>query len=192
MALDDMLKALEEEGKQQQGDILETSRAQAREIIKAAEAQASDIEQAHLDKMNKAINDETTKLLAEAKIYVDRKVSKAKEEMIEDAFDQADDKLSKIRYASDYVALFEQLLREALSQAEGSVVVHVDPHDAALARDVKEKTAVDYQIELDLDNDGGMEVTAENGRITIANTIESRGDRARRFMKSEVAASLYR
>ncbi|MFA5867293.1 MAG: V-type ATP synthase subunit E [Actinomycetota bacterium] len=191
MALDDMLKALEEDGKQQQSDIMETARIQARDIIKAAESQAGDIKSAHVDKMNKVIREETTKLLAEAKTSVDREVNRTKDDVIEDLFDKAHERLRAVRASKDYPEIFRELAEEALSQADGTLVIHVDPRDKKLAEEVLAKSKADYTLETDLTSQGGVEITAEHGRITISNTLESRADRARRFLKSEVAASVF-
>jgi V/A-type H+-transporting ATPase subunit E len=191
VALDDMLKALEEDGKQQQSDIMETARVQARDIIKSAEAQAGDIKAAHVDKMNKAIGEETTKLLSEAKTSVDREVNRTKDDVIEDLFDKAHDRLRAVRASKEYNAMFRQLTEEALAQADGALVIHVDPRDLKLAEEVLAQSKADYKLETDLTSQGGLEISAENGRITISNTLESRADRARRFLKSEVAASVF-
>jgi len=191
VALDDMLKALEEDGKQQQSDIMETARIQARDIIKAAESQAGDIKSAHVDKMNKVIREETTKLLAEAKTSVDREVNRTKDDVIEDLFDKAHERLRAVRASKDYPEIFRELAEEALSQADGTLVIHVDPRDKKLAEEVLAKSKADYTLETDLTSQGGVEITAEHGRITISNTLESRADRARRFLKSEVAASVF-
>ncbi len=191
MALNDMLKALEDDGKQQQSDIMETARIQARDIIKAAESQAGDIKSAHVDKMNKVIKEETTKLLAEAKTSVDREVNRTKDDVIEDLFDKAHERLRAVRSSKDYPGIFRELADEALSQADGALIIHVDPRDQKIAEDVLSKSKADYKLETDLTSQGGVEITAEKGRITISNTLESRADRARRFLKSEVAASVF-
>jgi vacuolar-type H+-ATPase subunit E/Vma4 len=186
-----MLKALEVDGKQQQSDIMETARVQARDIIKSAEAQAGDIKTAHVDKMNRLISEETTKLLSEAKTIVERELNRTKDDVIEDIFDKAHEKMRSVRASKDYPAIFDTLLNEALSQADGTITIHVDPRDKKLAEEVLSKTGKDYKLETDLTSQGGVEITAEKGRITIANTIESRLDRARRFLKSEVAAAVF-
>ncbi len=191
MALDDMLKALEVDGRQQQSDILETARVQARDIIKSAEAQAGAIKEEHLDKINRVIGEEKTKLLAEARTSVDREVSRTKDDVIEDIFDKAMADMRAIRSSKEYPAVFESLALEALSQAQGSLVVHIDPRDKKLAEEVLSKMSADYRLETDLTSQGGLEITAADGRITISNTMESRADRARRFLKSEVAATVF-
>jgi vacuolar-type H+-ATPase subunit E/Vma4 len=191
VALDDMLKALAEDGKQQQSDILETARIQARDIIKSAEAQAGGIKTAHVDKMNKLIADEKTKMLAEAKSAVEFEVSRTKDDVIEDLFDDAHERLRAVRSSKDYPMIFRNLVEEALSQAQGALVIHVDPRDRKLAEEVLAEAKADYKLESDLTSQGGVEITAENGRITISNTLESRADRARRFLKSEVATTVF-
>jgi vacuolar-type H+-ATPase subunit E/Vma4 len=191
VALDDMLKALEEDGKQQQSDIMETARVQARDIIKSAESQAGDIKTAHVEKMNKVIGEETTKLLSEAKTSVDREVNRTKDDVIEDLFDKAHERLRAVRSSKVYPEIFRRLVEEALVQADGALVIHVDPRDKKLAEDILADSKADYKLETDLTSQGGLEITAENDRITISNTLESRADRARRFLKSEVAASVF-
>lgn len=191
MALDDMLKALEEDGKQQQSDIMETARVQARDIIKSAESQAGDIKSAHIDKVNIIISEETTKLLSEAKAAVDREISRMKDDVIEDLFDEAHERLRAVRLSKDYPEIFSRLIAEALSQAEGELVIHIDPRDKKLAGEILAKSKAKYHLDTDLTSLGGVEITAEKGRITISNTFESRADRARRFLKSEVAAAVF-
>jgi vacuolar-type H+-ATPase subunit E/Vma4 len=191
VALDDMLKALEEDGKQQQSDIMEAARVQARDIIKSAESQAGGIKSAHIDKMNRVIADEKTRLLAEAKTVVEYEVSRTKDDVIEDLFDEAYERLRAVRSSKEYPAVFRKLAEEALSQADGALVIHVDPRDKKLAEEVLAGSKADYKLETDLTSQGGLEITADNSRITISNTLESRADRARRFLKSEVAATVF-
>ena len=88
MALNDMLKALEVDGKQQQSDIMETARVQARDIIKSAEAQAGDIKTAHVEQTQQDDSQETTKLLSEAKTVVERELNRTKDDVIEEMYRQ--------------------------------------------------------------------------------------------------------
>lgn len=191
MALKDMLKALEEEGQQQLKEITETARKQARDIIEAAEQQAAGIKDQYVERMNKVIAGEKTKLMSDATVYVKREVSRAKEEVIGSAFNTTSDNLRNTRTAKDYPETFERLAREAVSQTEGPVVAHVDSRDAKLADSVLKKIGADYTLKPDLKTAGGLNITVDNGRIVIENTLEVRIDRARRFLKSEVVAILY-
>lgn len=191
MALDDMLRALEEEGRSAQADILKTAKNQADDIVKTAKGQVGEIEAVYTDRVNRSIEDETAKMLTEARRHVERSVSKTKEKIIEDVFTGAAADLKKTRGSKDYNAVFERLAHDALSRAEGHVVIHVDPRDKALAEAVIKKSGAGYELKTDISNDGGLIISAEEGRVVIDNTVESRAARARVFMKSQVASRLF-
>jgi vacuolar-type H+-ATPase subunit E/Vma4 len=192
MALDDMLRALEEEGRSQQAEIISTAKKQAADIVKGAKAQVAEIEATHTDRVNRSVEDETAKMLTEARRKVERGISKVKETMIEDAFAGAASGLKTARKAGDYETVFAALAHDAIQKAEGHVVVHIDSRDQKLAETILKKAGFDYELRADLVTDGGLIISAEEGRVIIDNTFESRAARARVFMKSQVASRLFK
>lgn len=191
MALDDMLQALEEEGDRQQDEILESAKRQAAEIVRAAKDQVDEIKGAHLDRVTRAATDDMARALMSAKHHVEQTVSAAKEEVIESSFTAGMGQLAKVRQSRDYPDIFARLTEEALGQAAGDLTVHVDPRDRKLAESVLKKSGIAYNLVTDIKTEGGLTLTADGGRIAIDNTLESRSERARRFLKTEVAALLF-
>lgn len=191
MALDDMLRALENEGRSAQAEILKSAKNQAADIVKAAKAQTAEIEALYTDRVNRSIEDETAKMLTEARRHVERSASKTKDKIIEDVFAGSLAELKKTRESADYERVFGRLAHDAIARAEGHVIVHVDPRDQALAESVLSKTKFDYELMTDISTDGGLVISAEQGRVVIDNTVESRAARARVFMKGVVAARLF-
>jgi vacuolar-type H+-ATPase subunit E/Vma4 len=191
VALDDMLQALEDEGERQQDEILESAKRQAAEIVKAARDQTAAIKAAHVDRVSRAAADDMARALTSARHHVEQAVSAAKEVVIEETFDAGLSQLSHVRQAPDYPSIFASLALEALDQAEGNAIVHVDPRDQALAKQVLDADKNSHDLEADIKTTGGLVLTAADGRIAIDNTLESRAERARRFLKTEVAALLF-
>lgn len=191
MAIDDMLRALEEEGRLQQTEILDSAKLQAAEIVKTAKGQIAQIESVHTDRVNKIVEDETAKMLTEAKRHVERGVSKVKDKLIEAVFTGALADLKKVRKSADYEGVFRRLAQDAIDRAEGHIEIHIDARDRGLADKVFGASKIDYELKEDIETSGGAIISAEQGRVIIDNTVESRTARAREFMTSLAATRLF-
>jgi len=71
------------------------------------------------------------------------------------------------------------------------VRLHIDPRDEQLCREILEEMHRNCEVVSDLTTLGGVNATTADERLLVFNTIESRLQRAKELMKSEVMSALY-
>lgn len=134
---------------------------------------------------------EAAGLQNQARLGALRAMANAREELIADAFAQAQDCLSQIRESQQYAAIFRAMAHEVV-QALGDqdIIVRVDPRDEAIARKIFSEFNVHAEIETQEILLGGLYVTTRDGRIEIVNTLAARLEKARKIMRGPVARIL--
>lgn len=191
MALEDMLQALEEEGSAECERVLSQAKDRAEEIIKEAKEEGVVVKKEHMSKIDILLKAERSRVMNEASFAVKKAIIKAKDSLIARTFDEISSEIGKIRGTPSYKEVFAKLASEALSNTKGKLVVSVDPKDAELAESVLKGMGVDYELRTDLQCCGGLTVTTQDGRVTYVNTLDSRLEKARLVLKSQVASVLF-
>lgn len=143
-------------------------------------------------------------IISEAKMNARRAELGAKEEIIEAAFDKAVDELSQKASANDsqYVNSLVDMIKEAgIEIGGGELIVKVKESDAGainnklstIASDITAATGVNTTLTSGdaIDVIGGAILITANGDIEVNNTIESRLDRNKKILRSEVASVLF-
>jgi len=191
MALDDILRAIEEEGEARCKEILDNAKAEAAEILKNAKEEAKSVIEEYVSRAEATMYGEKTRILSDAKLYVKKQVIQAKEEHIEDAFDNVASELEAMRKRPEYARYFRRLLDETAANAEGNLIISVDRRDEKVARDAVAAAGLDCELRTDISTLGGLKAITADGRIVLTNTIDSRLERAKQFLKPEVATKLF-
>ena len=191
MALDDMLRAIEEEGETRCKEILDNAGAEAAEILKTAKEEAKRVIEEYVNRAEATMYGEKTRILSDAKLYVKKQVIQAKEEHIEDAFDKVAGEFEAMRKRPEYASYFRRLLDETAANAEGNLIISVDRRDEKIARDAIAAAGIDCELRTDISTIGGLKAITADGRIVLTNTIDSRLERAKQFLKPEVATKLF-
>ncbi len=144
-------------------------------------------------------------IISEAKMNSRRMELDAREEVIEESFKKAEEKLGEIA-SSDSAEYKESLkkiiLEAALEIGGGELVIFLKQEDMAkindsissLERDVKEKTGNETNLEIgnNINTIGGAIIKTKNGDIEVNNTIEARMLRFKKSLRSEVARILFK
>lgn len=143
-------------------------------------------------------------IISEAKMNARRAELGAKEDVIEAAFNKALDELSQKASSSDaqYVNSLIDMIKEAgIEIGGGELIVKVKESDAsavssklsAIASDINAATGVNTTLTLGdaINVIGGAVLVTANGDIEVNNTIESRLDRNKKILRSEVASVLF-
>ena len=82
-------------------------------------------------------------------------------------------RLGALRETDGYPAVLRALIEESLAAISSASLLHVDPRDAQLARDIVRELDVRLELKPELDTLGGVEVIASDRR-TVRNTLEER------------------
>jgi V/A-type H+/Na+-transporting ATPase subunit E len=191
MAIEDIIRALEEQADAECREIVDAASEQASAILADARGEADKIvaeKSAHADSAGQA---RASQLLNAARLDNKRSLASARERGIGEVYDTAAGELAKLRGDRSYPALFRSLLAEALSGVEGDAVVQVDPADKALAESTLAELEVKASVDTSTSMTGGVTVATRGMRVFRRNTLEDRMARARKIGQSQVAEILF-
>jgi V/A-type H+/Na+-transporting ATPase subunit E len=144
-------------------------------------------------------------IISEAKMNSRRMELDAREEVIEESFKKAEEKLVEIASSNsaDYLESLKEIITEAaLEIGGGNLNIHLKQEDvtkisenlSSLEMDVKNKTGNETKFEIgeNINTIGGAIVKTKNGDIEVNNTIEARLQRYKKSLRSEVAKILFK
>jgi vacuolar-type H+-ATPase subunit E/Vma4 len=190
MAIDDILRALDEQAEADCVDIVAESREHAKLIVEEAERQARQIHDTFVQQVESAANLNASKQVNAAWFEAKMTVSSVKGDGVVAVFDDARSQLFSARN-SGYDALFAALAAEALAGVSGPITVHTAPTDTQLAERATAAAGLVAEVVGDLDSAGGLVVDTGGGKIIRRNTLESRLDRVTQFVRADVARVLF-
>lgn len=191
MAIEDILKALEDQGKAEADDILAAAREQAKGIEEDAKVQAERTKAATVDSANAQMQARTSHRINAARLEARRKVASVKEQAIEGVYADALQRLDSLRSTPGYPKLFAALAAEALDGLDGGVTFIVDPADEQLAADVLASTGKSGTVDASAKTRGGLTVAAHGGTMFRRNTVEDRLDKYQEAGRASVAGVLF-
>jgi V/A-type H+-transporting ATPase subunit E len=140
-------------------------------------------------------------IISEAKMNARRAELGAKEEVIEAAFDKATDDLKDIASSGseEYDDSLTQIIKEAVDEIGGKdLIIQLNEADTNKFKSQLDSSStfqiddVKFQLGEPIDTIGGAIVKTTNGDIEVNNTIESRLDRFKSILRSEVADVLFK
>ena len=191
MAIEDILRALDEQAQADSEAVLEEAREHSRLIVEEGQREADQIHDRFTHQAESVSNAAAAKTVNAARLESKMIVSSVKGDSVVAVFDAALDKLSEARSNGTYESLFLALAKEALEGLEGAVTIEVAPADAALATRAAEASGLSATIDPTLQTAGGLVVEAFGGRIVRRNTLENRLDRTRQILQADVAKVLF-
>jgi vacuolar-type H+-ATPase subunit E/Vma4 len=190
MAIDDILRALDDQAQADCDEIIGESHEHARLIVEEAELQAQAIHDKYIHQVEQVATAKASKTVNSARLEAKMIVSSVKGGGVVSVFDDARAQLPSVRQSS-YQTLFEALAAEALEGVSGSVTVHTAPADTALAEKAAANSGLAAEVVGDLDTAGGLVVDTGGGKIIRRNTLEDRLDRVSQFLRADVARILF-
>jgi vacuolar-type H+-ATPase subunit E/Vma4 len=191
MAIEDILRTLDEQAQADCDAVLSEAREHASLIVEEGTREAQQIHDGFSRQAERVASIDAAKRVNAARLESKMMVSSTKGDAVVDVFNTAQSKLSEVRAGADYEALFSALAAEALAGLDGAVTVRVAAQDAALASRAVEASGLSATIDPTLDTAGGIVVEAHDGRIVRRNTLEDRLERTRIIIPSDVAKVLF-
>jgi V/A-type H+-transporting ATPase subunit E len=117
---------------------------------------------------------------------------RVKDEMYHKAFFKAKATLSSTRENANYENCFRKMLKEAAAELAGEEIrLHIDKRDENLCKKLLPELHLNCEIATDLTCAGGLNASTKDERFIVFNTIESRFERAKVLLRSEIFATLY-
>ena len=185
--------------------ILEEAEKKSNSILEEGEKIALMEKEKILEDGKKQSNMRYQQIISEAKMNSRRMELDAREEVIEESFKKAEEKLGEI--ASSDSTKYKESLKEIIMEAAleiggGKLVIFLKQEDVAkisdsistLEMDIKEKTGNETNLEMgdNINTIGGAIIKTKNGEIEVNNTIEARMQRYKKSLRSEVARILFK
>lgn len=191
MALDDMLRAIEEEGEEQCQTILKAAEDESKKIIDKAREEEKELKLEHIRKAESSVQGDRSKILKDAKFAVAKQIIRAKESNIEEVFKGAAKGLEAMRSSGEYSKHFRHLFEETVANSDEKLIVSVDKRDKELASQLIAEMGVACELRADITCLGGLKATSPDGRIALTNTFDSRLERAKQYLKTDVTITLF-
>jgi vacuolar-type H+-ATPase subunit E/Vma4 len=191
MALQDIVRALDEQADAECRETLDNAKLQAKAVTTEAKEEAERIRQRKVGDAEARVKTKVAQITNAAKLENKRDVAALKDRAISSVFDDATRALGALRGSDRYEALLRDLAREAFESVEGAVDVAVDPRDEKLATKVLMDMGVDFTLTTGLESAGGLVVITGAGRISRRNTFEDRLSKVHHIAQSQVAEILF-
>jgi V/A-type H+-transporting ATPase subunit E len=193
LALEDILKALEEKAEARVAAIESETGQRVTEILAEVEKDAARTKRMRLKKVEDQIRSEATGIVYSAQLKAKNQLIKAQEETVDEAFKKAEQRLKDLDKQQDYPQVLEVLLDECMDFfPEGEVLVQVRGNDRGTVEKLLSDRGRSYRIsDTPLAASGGLVVSSADGQIVVSNTFESRLERARDHLRLELSKSLF-
>ena len=192
MPIDDLLQSVEVSAKERMQEILNRAKSESEDIIKEAKSREETLIKKHLEDAKIAVDFERVKTTTALKEEQKMRISRVKDEIFQRAFQDAHKKLFSMRNDPSYEATLRGLTREVFGEMEGKeATIHIDRRDEPLIRKILNDLKVNSKIVTDLDCTGGLTIQSSDGTFTVLNTFESRLERAKELIRSDVFSILY-
>jgi V/A-type H+-transporting ATPase subunit E len=192
LALEDILKALEDKATARIEALQAETQQRVVEITSEVERDASRTRRVRLKKVEDAVRSEATAIVYSASLKAKNELIKAQEETVDEAFRMAEQRLAELHKDEGYPRILEILLDEALEYFDGEVILGVRPGDRALVEKMMAERRRPYRVsESPLEASGGLVARSPEGKVDVSNTFESRLDRARDKLRLAISNALF-
>lgn len=198
MPLEHILRAMQAQADAEIAQITRAADEEIAQLIAEAEAHAQAIRARHRARVEPLLAQQAATLQNQAELDARRALAEAREQLLNEAFAQAQARLAQVRQSNDYPAILRALAHQALNALgndiattpEQRLIVRVDPDDVALARTVFNELGVSFEIVPQTMPLGGVEIATRDERIVITNTLAARLERARKYLRGTIAQML--
>ena len=193
MAIDDILRALDEQAESDCASIIEQAQHQADAILREAHEQAEAAKAARLQRARTQVEPRVDQMVNSAGLQNKRDLDAARAGTIDRVFDDASRRLATVRDDDPpgYSRVFRALLEESMAGTEGDVEVVVDKADVALASSLLTATGTACTVTAASGPQGGVTILLRGGKVARRDTLEDRLDSVRRTSASDVARILF-
>lgn len=195
--VDKITKKIAAGSKEEIDAIKKDAKAEGKEITTEAEKKAEDLKAEIVERGKRDAEREKQRIVANAKLQARKLRLDAQEDVIKEAFKEAEAKLRKISSSKEYSSVLASLIKEAQAVVKSDVEIIARADDSkVLTSDYLKKlsTAAKCKIELStdtIDTIGGAIVKAKDGKTEVNNTIEMRMERMKGDIRPKVAKALF-
>lgn len=198
---DKIVSSIMSEAQEKADVIIQDANANVSEITAKAEKTAEAEKLKILENGKKQSDMRYQQIISEAKMNARRAELGAKEEVIEVAFDKATSDLKDIASSGseEYDDSLTKIIKEAVDEIGGKdLIIQLNEADTNKFKSQLDSSStfqiddINFQLGEPIDTIGGAIVKTKNGDIEVNNTIESRLERFKSILRSEVANVLFK
>jgi V/A-type H+/Na+-transporting ATPase subunit E len=192
LALEDILRALEEKAEVRIQGIQVEAEQRVAEILAEVERDAEHTRRIRARKVEEAVRSESAAIVYSASLKAKNQLIKAQEETVDEAFRMAEQRLRELHKDESYPAILQILLDEVLDFFEGEVVLQVRPEDRSTVERLMADRKVPFRIsDAPLEASGGLVACSPDGELMVYNTFESRLEKARDKLRLAISNTLF-
>ena len=193
MSLQAILDKIHAAGEAQVQEISRETQAQVGKILAQARMEAHQIEEDAHTALGPPAARERARIIHHARLEALRLVGNVREELVDSALAQTREQLATIRTNPIYANVMRQLTLEALNELtaprrEEKAVLVADPRDRTILEEILADLDLHLSVSYDLTCWGGLIAKSEDGRVVAVNTLETRLERAKVFLRGYLAA----
>ena len=198
---DKIVSSIMSEAQEKADAIIQDANVEISAINANAEKTAETEKNKILDNGKKQSDMRYQQIISEAKMNARRAELGAKEEVIEAAFDKATDDLKDIASSGseEYDDSLTKIIKEAVDEIGGKdLIIQLNEADTNKFKSQLDSSStfqiddIKFQLGEPIDAIGGAIVKTKSGDIEVNNTIESRLERFKSVLRSEVANVLFK
>ncbi len=202
---DKIVSSIISEAQSKANVIVQEAEREATLILEEGQKEAALEKEKILENARKQSAMKYQQLISEAKMNSRRAELEAREEVIESAFERAEEELKKIAStdSDEYKESLKKIIEEAsIEIGGGELVLSLKEDDvakikgaiSAIEKDIENKIGTKTTLEIgeNITTIGGAIVKTKNGEVEVNNTIEARMLRYKKVLRSEVAKVLFK
>ncbi|MBR1369378.1 hypothetical protein RJ53_07680 [Methanocalculus chunghsingensis] len=166
-------------------EIQQTTGSLAERIREEARAEGEKVRDQHYAAAERAIALERSAILtARERNKLD--ILRTKDDVFQKTFNEAEKKLETIRDDPRYRTFLDKVITGLSGEMEGAFTLHVDERDLELCKGIVAYHGLEITLIPDISCMGGVIARSSDGFLTVQNTLESRLQRSKEVLRSEV------
>jgi vacuolar-type H+-ATPase subunit E/Vma4 len=192
MAIEDILKALDEQALAECDQIAADAQAEAARILADAREQADRVKSQRMTRVQSTVEPKARQLVNAARLANKREIEAVRMRAVDAVFDDALERLKVLRSdPREYEPLLKGLLGEAAQNTNGDSEALVDPADEMMARELIRDMGLTCTLGAAATPYGGVTVMSFAGKVARRNTLDDRLEQVRVTSRAAVAEILF-
>jgi vacuolar-type H+-ATPase subunit E/Vma4 len=193
MDLDAILDGIQKAGQQQIEQIEHEAERQSSQILAKIQKNADVQKKRILADGHARLNREQALIEQQAVIQSLQIHADARQKLIESVLKNVADRFSGIRSRKDYEQILSNLANETVQSIiptllnKQKIILHFDPKDKVIAERIVKKMEAPVSPEYDIECSGGCTAETEDSMVSVLNTVESRFEHAKPYVKQKLS-----
>ncbi len=187
-----LLETMEKDATVEKEKIIRSAEEQITKIKVDANAQATDLREAHFKQTEKQLQVERARRLGKTELELRNTILKTKHNLIQQALAAVEAEIKGLRKKKTYDHIFQEMVAQSVKEFDSTVVVKVNSGDKERCEHILSELQKPCRIEAINGISGGLDMSSEDGRFTVRNNFESRLAKAKEAVIESIAKTLFK